>query len=356
VADEDESQKTEEPTARKLEKAREEGDVPISNEVKNVFILLAALIIVWVFTPWMFTKVKTVGIKFIAAPHDIVLDKGNFLTLFVEIITDLFIILSMPIALCILLAVLGTISQIGFLYVPKKLAPKWEKLNIFEGLKNFINMQKIMEAGKGILKIIVVALVSFIVLTPKIKIIPSMPGMEVATILIILHNIISVFVFAVIVVVILIAALDLAFTHYQYTKKHKMTKQEIKDEYKESEGDPQVKARVRSIRMERFRQRMMSNVPDADVVITNPTHYSVALKYDMETMEAPTVVAKGIDFIALKIREIAEDNEVPLVENPPLARALFATVEVDETVPEEHYQAVAEVIRYVMELKDQLPN
>lgn len=356
MADEDESQKTEEPTDRKLEKAREEGDVPVSNEVKNFFLLLAALIIVWVFSPWMMKRIKIVGTKFMATVDQVSVDRASFTHLFFDVVGDVAIILSMPIALCVLLAIVGTVSQIGLLYVPKKLEPKWDKLNIFEGLKNFINMQKIMEALKGILKLAVIVLVAYIVLKPRLKIVPLLPGMESAAILMVLHNIISVFLFSALIVVILIAGMDIAFTHYQFKKKHKMTKQEIKDEYKESEGDPQVKSRIRSIRMERFRQRMMSNVPESDVVITNPTHYSIALSYDMETMEAPKVVAKGIDFIALKIREIAEENEVPLVENPPLARALYATVEIDDAIPEEHYQAVAEVIRYVMELKNQLPN
>ena len=134
-----------------------------------------------------------------------------------------------------------------------------------------------------------------------------------------------------------------------------MTKQEVKDEYKQTEGDPLVKSRIRQIRNERARRRMMDNVPKADVVIVNPTHYAVALKYDMNTMDAPVVTAKGVDNVALRIREVAEEHDVPIVENPPLARALFASVDLDQSIPEEHFKAVAEVIGYVMQLKNQTP-
>ena len=155
----------------------------------------------------------------------------------------------------------------------------------------------------------------------------------------------------VIIAVLIIAVADYAYQKYSHLKKLRMTKQEVKDEYKQVEGDPLVKSRIRQVRMERARRRMMDNVPKADVVIVNPTHYAVALEYKMDTMEAPVVLAKGIDNIALRIKAIAEEHEIPVVENPPLARALFASAELDQTIPPEHYKAVAEVIGYVMQLK-----
>ena len=148
-----------------------------------------------------------------------------------------------------------------------------------------------------------------------------------------------------------IAALDFMFQKYQFTKQMRMSKQEVKDEHKQSEGDPQVKARIRALRQQRARERMMAAVPEADVVITNPTHYAVALKYDMEEMPAPKLIAKGIDTLAFRIREVAEEHDIPIVENPPLARALHASVELDEEIPPEHFVAVAEVIGYVMRMK-----
>ena len=175
--------------------------------------------------------------------------------------------------------------------------------------------------------------------------------METSGILSFIHNIVVLLLFSVAIAVLVIAIADYAYQKYSHLKKLRMTKQEVKDEYKQVEGDPLVKSRIRQVRMERARRRMMDNVPKADVVIVNPTHYAVALEYKMDTMEAPVVLAKGIDNIALRIKAIAEEHEIPVVENPPLARALFASAELDQTIPPEHYKAVAEVIGYVMQLK-----
>ena len=166
-----------------------------------------------------------------------------------------------------------------------------------------------------------------------------------------IHKAVTLLIFTIVLAVLVIAIADFAYQKYTHLLKLRMTKQEVKEEYKQTEGDPLVKSRIRQIRNERARRRMMENVPKADVVIVNPTHYAVALQYDMATMDAPVVVAKGLDNIALKIREIAEEHDIPIVENPPLARALFASVELDQSIPEEHFKAVAEVIGYVMQLK-----
>jgi flagellar biosynthetic protein FlhB len=156
------------------------------------------------------------------------------------------------------------------------------------------------------------------------------------------------------VALLVVAAGDYGYQRWSFMKKMRMTKQEVRDEHKQMEGDPMIKARMRSMRRERARQRMMAAVPKSTVVVTNPTHYAVALKYEMDTMDAPILVAKGVELVALRIREIAQENDVPIVENPPLARALYATVELEQEVPQEHYKAVAEVIGYVMRLKGAL--
>ena len=177
--------------------------------------------------------------------------------------------------------------------------------------------------------------------------------METISILEFIHKIVVLLLFTVVIAVFVIAAADYLYQKYSHLKKLRMTKQEVKEEYKQMEGDPLIKSRIRQVRMERARHRMMEAVPKADVVIVNPTHYAVALEYKMEEMDAPKVTAKGLDNIALRIKAIAEENEVPIVENPPLARALFASTEIDQTIPEEHFKAVAEVIGYVMQLKNQ---
>ena len=202
---------------------------------------------------------------------------------------------------------------------------------------------------KGILKLRCV-----MVGVPGFALIPgldSFTSYSTQDFLAILHNTLLKMLVAVLAVLAAIAIADLIFQRYRHKKQLRMTKQEVKEEHKQAEGDPTAKQRLRQIRQERARQRMMAAVPDADVVITNPTHFAVALKYDSEEMDAPRVVAKGQDLIAQRIREIAEDNDIIIVENPPLARALFASVELDDEVPPEHYQAVAEVISYVWGLR-----
>ena len=261
-------------------------------------------------------------------------------------------ILGIPFAIFMVLGIFASVAQTGFVYAPKKLEPNWNKLNIFAAMTQFINMKKIVESLKGIIKITVIAFIGVLVIRPYLEKVNLMPGMETMAILSFIHKIVVLLIFTVVIAVLVIAVADYAYQKYQHLKKLRMTKQEVKDEYKQMEGDPLVKSRIRQVRMERARHRMMDAVPRADVVIVNPTHYAVALEYKMEKMDAPVVVAKGLDNLALRIREIAEEHDIPIVENPPLARALFASVELDQSIPAEHFKAVAEVIGYVMQLKN----
>ncbi len=354
MAEEDESSKTEDPTERRLAKAREDGDVPISQEVKNWFAVLAILTVTWLMVPFMMRETRDYGLKFISIPEQLGTDVNALQHLLAESGLALLKILVMPLGLMIVFAFTSSISQIGFLFTPKKLELKWDKLNIFASAKEFITMRKIVTTLKDIAKITIVGILASSVILAKLKYIQLLPSMEILPILKYTQNVLVMFFFAVLIAMLVIAGADLAYQRYQHKKKNKMSKQDIKDEYKQTEGDPHVKARIRSIRMEKYRKRMMENVPKASVVVTNPEHYAVALKYEMETMEAPIVVAKGLDFLALRIRDLAEENEVPIVQNPPLARALFASVEIDMAIPPEHFKAVAEVISYVMQLKQQV--
>ena len=214
-------------------------------------------------------------------------------------------------------------------------------------------MKKIVESIKGIIKITIIAFVAILVVNPYLKKADLLPTMETIPILNFIHRVVILLLFTVVIAILIIAIADYIYQRFSHLKKLRMTKQEVKEEYKQMEGDPLVKSKIRQIRMDRARQRMMENVPKSDVVIVNPTHYAVALEYKMESMPAPKVTAKGIDTVALRIKAVAEDNEIPIVENPPLARALFASTEIDQEIPIEHFQAVAEVIRYVMQLKQQ---
>jgi len=189
------------------------------------------------------------------------------------------------------------------------------------------------------------------VIWPDRDMVLDMPSMEVQDVLAMVRLEAVKVVIAVLSVMTIVTLIDVLYQRYQHLKEMRMTKQQVKDEHKQSEGDPMIKGRLRQIRAERARKRMMAAVPEADVVITNPTHFAVALKYDQATMAAPKLLAKGVDNLAFKIREVAEENDIPIVENPPVARALHAAVDIDQEIPPEHYKAVAEIIGYVMNLK-----
>lgn len=349
--DEDEASKTEEPSERKISKAKEEGDVAISQDAKSFIILMGMLFVVWMIIPVMGRWFNQFFSQYITLPDKIPTDSRHLQLIFLNCFIDFLKLLGIPFALFMVLGIAASIMQTGFVYAPKKLMPDFNKLNIFAALPNFINKKKIFESIKGIIKISVVTWVSILALKPYLRQSELLPDMETISILEFIHKAVTLLIFTVVLAVLIIAIADFAYQKYTHLLKLRMTKQEVKEEYKQTEGDPLVKSRIRQIRNERARRRMMENVPKADVVIVNPTHYAVALQYDMATMDAPIVVAKGLDNIALKIREIAEANEVPIVENPPLARALFASVEIDQSIPEEHFKAVAEVIGYVMQLK-----
>ena len=353
MADEqDEASKTEEPSERKLERAREEGNVPMSQEVKSWFMLFAALMMLWGLAPYVMKKTAALSVKFIERPAELPVDPLGLRDLLRETSFDLFLILLLPLGLFVILAAVSALIQIGFLYAPKRMEIKWERINLFANAQEFITKAKIVDMIKGIFKISAVGYAGWLIVKPRILDILSSSAFNVSDVLDLLYKLLLLMLLTMVMIIFVIAFADYFYQKFSYLKRQRMTKQEVKDEYKQMEGDPQIKMRLRSIRMERFRKRMMANVPNASVVVTNPTHFAVALRYEPEEgMEAPVVVAKGQDFIALKIKEIAAENDVPIVENPPLARALYASVEIDSPIPTEHYAAVAEVIKYVYQLK-----
>lgn len=351
--EEDEASKTEDPSERKIEKAKEEGDTAVSQDAKSFIMFIGMLFVIWLVLPLMMKWFYQYTLKFIENPESIPTDPMHFRRLLISSGLALLKIMAIPFAVFMIFGIIASISQTGFIYAPKKLEPNWNKLNIFAALPNFINMKKVVESLKGIIKISVITFVAILVVRPYLEKVNLMPSMGTMAILSFIHKIVLLLIFTVVIAVFIIAVADYVYQRYTHLKKLRMTKQEVKDEYKQMEGDPMVKSRIRQIRMERARHRMMENVPKADVVIVNPTHYAVALEYKMEQMDAPIVLAKGLDHLALRIREIAEENEIPVVENPPLARALFASVEIDQAIPPEHFKAVAEVIGYVMQLKNQ---
>ena len=351
--EEDEASKTEEPSERKISKAKEEGDIAVSQDVKSFIMLIGALFVVWLFMPIMARWMAGIGASFIERSASTEINVGNFINVFKQSMLGFFKVMAIPFGIFIVLGIIASLSQTGFIYAPKKLEPKWDKLNFLAALPKFINKQKIVECIKGILKIVIVSAIVYHVIKSYIPQFDLLPLMNSYGILNFIHKLTVLLIFTVTIAVLVIAAADYAWQKYSHLQKLRMTKQEVKEEYKQMEGDPLVKSKIRQIRMDRARQRMMENVPKSDVVIVNPTHYAVALAYKMGEMEAPKVTAKGVDTVALRIKSVAEENDVPIVENPPLARALFASTQLDETIPTEHFQAVAEVINYVMQLKNQ---
>jgi len=354
--EQDESSKTEEPTAKRLEKAREEGSVPISQEVKSLLVLVGAFVTIAAFAPFVMQRMRDTLLPFLAKPHEMPTDFRGLLSLVSHTLASVGLSLLFPVAILILLALTSVVGQAGFLFSPNRLIPDLNKLDIVENAKRMFSLQRLLELVKSLGKFILIGLALYVVLVPRLDWILRLPEMDTRAMLAEVRLAILVLVGTVLGVMLAVSAADYLYARYQNRKKLKMTKQEVKDEHKQMEGDPLARARLRSIRMERVRRRMMQAVPKADVVVTNPTHFAVALSYEMEEMAAPKVVAKGADHVALRIREIAAENGVPIVENPPLARALYATVELDQFIPPEHYRAVAEVIGYVMRLKKKIPD
>ena len=348
---EDDAQKTEEPTEKKLAKAREKGQIASSQEVKSWAVLLAGTGAIMFMAPFMADEIRQISTPFIAKPHDIPFSFESIRGAISDVSLDLAAALAPFAVLVMVFAAAGNILQSGFLLAPEKIKPDFSKLSLIAGVKRMFSAKGIAEFLKGIFKLVIVAAVSFGLSLPLMDDLDIMPGLPLHEILDRLLMVGIIIMTATVAVMTAIAALDFAFQKMQFTKQMRMSKQELKDEHKQAEGDPQVKAKIRALRQQRARERMMANVPDADVVITNPTHFAVALQYNMEEMAAPKLVAKGIDSLAFRIREVAEENDIPIVENPPLARALHAAVELDGEVPPEHFVAVAEVIGYVMRMK-----
>jgi flagellar biosynthetic protein FlhB len=351
----DDSQKTEDPTQRRLDQAREKGQVAKSQEINHWFIFLGMAVVVTVFATSIASGVVRSLRQFLERPHAIRIDTFQLRELMSDTLAQIGLTLLLPVLVIVMVALAAGLVQNGLLFSFESLKPKLEKLSPIKGLKRQFSAKSLAEFVKGVAKITVVSGVITLLMWPNLDLIPNIAGMELTDFAALLRDMVARIVIAVLAVMTLIAALDFLFQKHQHRKQLRMTKQELKDEFKQSEGDPMVKSRLRQIRMERARKRMMAAVPEADVVITNPTHYAVALKYDSMSMNAPKLLAKGVDILAAKIREIANEHEIPIVENPPLTRALYQSVDLDQEIPPEHYKAVAEVIGYVMRLRGRLP-
>jgi len=355
MADEqDDSQKTEEPTRKRLEDAVERGQVITSRETNSFFLLLAfTLLFSWV-APGLFRKTQLSMAAFIEHPETFATDQKGLATLLIDILQTCGSILLVPLVTFVSAVLIANIIQNRFVFSLEPIVPKLEKISFMKGIERLFSMRGLTEFIKSIIKVVLVGVVAYYAVSPYFVHLKQLPDIGVSGVLAYLALTAKRMLIGICIVMFLIAVIDYLYQRYEYIKGLRMSKQELRDEYKQQEGDPQVKQRLRQIRMERARKRMMSAVPTADVIVTNPTHYSIALKYDADSMRAPKVVAKGLDNIALRIREVAKEHNIPLFENPPLAQALYATVDIDKEIPTEHYKAVAEVITYVYRLRGKI--
>jgi flagellar biosynthetic protein FlhB len=351
MADEDDAQKTEEPTPKKLQEALDKGDVPTSQEFKTWFILLAATILIFSASTLIGSSLVNDLSNFLSQIHLIQADTSGFQGPIMDLMWNVFLILMIPMGTFIVAGIIGNMSQHKFIFTFEKMKPKLSKISPLSGFKRIFGMRFLVEFGKITGKLLAVSAALVIIVWPERDRLDTLMYVPIPELLGLAQVMALRLFVGVLVVLTIIAALDYSYQKFEHTKKLRMTKQEVKDEHKQTDGDPQVKARLRQIRNERARHRMMAAVPDADVVITNPTHYAVAIEYKHGQMDVPKLLAKGIDEVALRIREVATEHDIPIVENPPLARALHAGVELEEEVPPEHYKAVAEVIGYVLKLE-----
>jgi flagellar biosynthetic protein FlhB len=347
---EDQEDKTHDPTDKKLEDARERGEVPRAPEMRHAAMFVAAIVVMGGLGTLTLQQMGAMFVRLWGGAEDFRLTPDGAQDFATGIFAAIASAMTPVLAAMFGFALLGGLLQGRPMLAWKRVAPKWSKLNPVSGLPRVFGKQALMEFAKTFVKICLVVGIAATVAWPHASGIDRLVGADLQSAGAAANDIVDAMLRPIAMLVGALALFDFVWQRRAFLKKMRMSLQEIKDEYKQSEGDPKIKGKIRQLQMQRAKGRMMANVPKASVVITNPTHYAVALQYDHGVMAAPVVVAKGVDAVALKIREIATANNVPLVENRPLARALYASAELDRPIPVEHYAAVAEVISYVLKI------
>ncbi|MCF6330866.1 MAG: flagellar biosynthesis protein FlhB [Sulfurimonas sp.] len=341
----DDQEKTEQPTDKKIEDARKEGNVPKSQDASGVITLFIAILSFLLLFPYMSSHMIFL-FKYYFSLHGVPLDKALMIDIAIITIRE-FLFIIMPITIAVAVAgVIAAFAQFGFLFAPDAIVPKLSKLDPIKGTKNLFSVKKLLEGLKITLKSFTTLGIGFLFFFFYIEELPTVALFGLGDQLEWLQEKAIVLSFIMLFIIFIFAIIDIIIVRKQYFDGLKMSIQEVKDEMKNLEGDPLIKAKIRQKQMEISKNRMMSEVPDADVVITNPTHYAVALKYE-ELKGAPIVVAKGKDHLAQQIKKIARENNVQIIQNPPLARSLYTDVEVEKTIPEALFIAVAEVLAMV---------
>ena len=353
MAEDNKDQKTEEPSAKRITDSEEKGNFAHSREINSSFVLLAALL------GFLITGEQSTR-NLMGSWHMLIAEAGTLQLTFEELykvvadaMTGFIKVIGPFLVLIMVGGVTSNLIQIGGLrFSTHPLIPKFSKLSPMKGFGRIFSKNTVMELFKSLFKVGIISILSYFIIKSHWNEIPPLMGLGVGEILSFMGFVALEIIFQVLLVMIFLSLIDFAFQRFTYRENLRMTKQEVKEERKETDGNPQIKQRIRTVQMEMARKRMMSAVPDADVVVTNPTHISIAIKYDPEKTSAPAVIAKGVGFIAMRIREIARENGIPLVEDKPLARTLNKTVEVGQLIPASLYKAVAEILAYVYKLKN----
>jgi flagellar biosynthesis protein FlhB len=351
AAEDSDMEKTEDASPKRLEKAREDGDIPRSRELAACAVLFTTGMAIMMLSRPLGEAMKNVLRQGLSIDHAMAFEPQLLIVHMMKVVEQA-LWAFLPLAVIIVsVAVAAPILVGGWVMSQKSLVPNFGKLNPIKGLANLFSKNSLVELLKSIAKTILVASVGYTIVKKDLQPMLSLSQMPVAAGISTVSDYMVTGFLTIASALVLIAVIDVPYQLYQYAQKHKMTKQELKDEAKESEGSPEIKGRIRQQQREMARRRMMSNVPQADVVITNPTHYAVAIRYKEGENGAPIVVAKGADVIAQKIKEIAAEHEVMTLESPKLARALYAHAELEREIPQTLYAAVAEILAYVFQLR-----
>lgn len=344
-------EKTEQATPKKREDARKKGQVAKSRDAASVAVLLACLAFFWFGTSGMIEKMMSLIRWLLTQSSRFNVDCNNIQDLMIGIVYKTAAILFPLFLTAFSMALLANYLQVGFVLSTESVQPKLSKLDPVKGFKKLFSLRSLVELAKNIFKISIVGFVAYMTIMGEMKNFIPLMDQSVWGILIYIGDVAFKIVFRVCLVLIILAVFDYIYQKWEFEKNLKMTKQEVKDESKQTEGNPLIKARIKRLQRDSARKRMMASVPEADVVITNPTHLAVALRYDQTSVSAPKMVAKGAGFIAENIKDIARKNNIPIVNNKPLARVLYKSVDVDEIIPENLYRAVAEVLAFVYKMK-----
>jgi flagellar biosynthesis protein FlhB len=344
------NERTEDPTPRRLEEAFRRGDVVKSMEVNTWFTIAGGTLMMMLFAAPMASSLQATFRGLIAKSYQIPTDGPALTELVKTVAFEVAAAFAVPLLVLCVAAFAGNIVQHRIVFTTELVMPQLSRISPMAGFARLFSRQALANFAKGLVKLAVVGGIMTLMLWPQRQRLAGMVTVDPAMILPLFLSIALKLLGTVVAVLAVVATADYLFQYAQWYERQKMSPQEIKEEFRQTEGDPTIKGKLRQLRTTRMRKRIIAAVPKASVVITNPTHYAIALKYE-RGMNAPVCVAKGVDLIARKIREVAEQHRIPVIENPPLARALHATVEIDQEIPQEHYRAVAEIIGYIMRLR-----